>query len=570
MATPKPKGKRKKKRVKLTSHEIEKRAYRKEVRSIFGNSGFTRVGYISDKEFTYNGAKSDFDDVYTYENIIILIEYTVSKADKIGDHLKPKKIIYDEINKDTSAFLDFYEDKFPSLKETRSDLFDADQCKVIILYCAKYNVKKTHQDLISGIKYFNYPILRYFKSVTDAVKQSSRFELFHFLGLSINDIGENSILTSNVNDIYQGSILPHSHSNFPKGYKVVSFYVDPESLLERSYVLRSDGWRDEIGLYQRMISKAKINAIRKYLNIEKRVFINNIIVTLPSTTKLLDSKRNTVDPVKLRRTEPGTIEIPKGYNYIGLIDGQHRVFAYHEGGVNEENIAKMRKRQNLLVTGIIYPPGVKSIDKTKFEANLFLEINSTQTNAKSDLKQTIGLMLKPYSSESIAKAVINRLNGMGALEDMFERHFFDRDKIKTTSIVSYGLKPIVKLSGSDSFFSIWNNDDKNNLLKMENEDLLSDYISFCSENINYIVSAIKQKINNSKWTTDRKIKNKVLNTTAINGIIICQRLGLEDGIIGDLEFYQKKFDDINSFDFSKYKSSQYTQMGRDLYKKYFN
>ncbi|MFD2036060.1 DGQHR domain-containing protein [Belliella marina] len=570
MAKAKPKTKSKRS-VKLTPHEKEKNAYRKEVRGIFGNSGFTRVGYISDKEFIYNGAKSDFDDVYIYENIIILIEYTVSKADKVGDHLKPKKIVYDEILKDTSVFLDFYENKFPSLKETRSDLFDSDQCKVIILYCAKYNVKKTHQDLISGIKYFNYPTLRYFKSVTDAIKLSSRFELFHFLGLSINNIGMNSILTSNANDVYEGSILPHSHSNFPRGYKVVSFYVDPDSLLERSYVLRSDGWRDEVGLYQRMISKAKISAIRKYLKTEGRVFINNIIVTLPSTTKLLDKNRNTVDPDKLTKTEPGIIEIPKGYNYIGLIDGQHRVFAYHEGGLYEDNIAKMRKRQNLLVTGIIYPPGVKSIDKTKFEANLFLEINSTQTNAKSDLKQTIGLMLKPFSSESIAKAVINRLNGMGALEDMFEKYFFDRDKIKTTSIVSYGLKPIVKLSGTDSFFSIWDNENKNDLLNnSNNEDLLSDYISFCSENIDYIISAIKQKIDLSKWTTDRNVKNKVLNTTAINGIIICQRLGLEDGIIGNLEFYKEKFDKVNSFDFSSYKSSQYASMGRDLYTQFLS
>lgn len=569
MAKPKFTNKPKKKRTKLTPHEIEKRAYRKEVRSIFGNSGFTRVSYISDREFTYNGATSDFDDVYTYENVIVLIEYTVSKPDKIGDHLKPKKLLYDEIIKDTSAFLDFYEDKFPSLKETRSDLFDSEQCKIIILYCAKNNVKKTHQNLISGIKYFNYPVLRYFRSVADAVKHSSRFELFHFLELSINDIGENSISTSNPNDVYEGSILPHSHSNFPKGFKVVSFYVDPASLLERSYVLRSDGWRDEIGLYQRMISKTKINAIRKYLNIEGRVFINNIIVTLPSTTKLLDTNGDTVNPVILKKTKPGTIEIPKGYNYIGLIDGQHRVFAYHEGGVYEDNIAKMRKRQNLLVTGIIYPPDVKPIDKTKFEANLFLEINSTQTNAKSDLKQTIGLLLKPFSSESIAKAVINRLNGMGALEDMFEKHFFDRDKIKTTTIVSYGLKPIVKLSGTDSFYSIWEYPKKEDLLNNKSEDILSDYISFCSENIDNIISAIKQNIDDSKWTTDRKIKNKILNTTTINGIIICQRLGLEDRIIGDLEFYKEKFDKIDSFPFSNYKSSQYGQMGRDLYEEYF-
>lgn len=558
------------KRKKLAPEEIAKRNYRKEVRSIFNNCGFTRVSYISDKEFTYNGATSDFDDVYVYENLIILLEYTLTKADKIGTHLKPKKILYDEILKDTSRFLEFYEAKFPSLKETRSDLFDPEQCKVVILYCAKNNVRKDYQDLINRIKYFNYPILRYFKSVAETVKRSARFELFHFLDLSIDDIGENSITTSNSKDVYEGSILPHAHSNFEKGYKVVSFYVDPEALLERSYVLRNQGWRDEIGLYQRMISKTKVNSIRKYLKMEKRVFINNIIVTLPSTTKLLDAERNTVNPEKLKKTEPVTIEIPKGYNYIGLIDGQHRVFSYHEGGAFEDEISKMRKRQNLLVTGIIYPSKVKILDKTKFEANLFLEINSTQTNAKSDLKQTIGLMLKPFSSASIAKAVINRLNGYGALEDMFEKYFFDKNKIKTTSIVSYGLKPIVKLSGNDSFYRYWNDENKQQLLDQSNEELLTEYISFCASNINNLIGAIRQNISESKWTTDRRNKNKVLSTTAINGFIICQRLGLENGDYGDMNFYSEKFKNIDQFDFSIYKSSQYGQMGRDLYQKYFN
>lgn len=569
MAAIKRKSKRRKRR-KPTPEELEQRNHRTEIRSVFRNAGFEKVLSVSDKEFTFKKATSDFDDVFVYENVIVFTEYTITKSSNISSHLKPKKIVYDTINENLSEFLEFYEELFPVFKETRDDFYDHDQCKVIILYCSKNSINPKHKELVPDISYFDYPTLKYFKSVSDAVKKSSRFELFSFLGLTNEDVGRESINTAKPLDSYRGSILPHSHSNFEKGYKVVSFYIDPNSLLKRAYVLRKDGWRDEGSLYQRMISKGKIGAIRKYLNTKERVFINNIIVTLPSSTKLINENGNTVDPNVLTKTEPVVIQVPDGFNVVGLIDGQHRVFAYHEGGEFEEKIKKLREKQNLLVTGIIYPNSVREIDKTKFEANLFLEINSTQTNAKSDLKQAIGLLLKPFSSESIAKAVINRLNNIGPLEDYFERHFYDKDKIKTTSIVSYGLKPIVKLSGTDSFFSIWGEPRKSELQNENDMDLLHDYIQFCSDEINKMLVAVKVQINENKWSTNKDVKDKVLSTTAINGIIICLRRIIEEGKTSNQDFYQSKLETINSFNFSEYKSSQYGRMGRDLYDKFFS
>ena len=461
-------------RRKPTIQEIEQRNYRSEIRAIFRNVGFEKVLGVSDQEFTFCGVTSDFDDVFIYENIIVFVEYTLTKADKIGDHLKPKKIVYDKIINSKIDFLVFFENKFETFKTSRGDFYDHEQCKVIILYCSKNTVNQKYKDIIANIKYFDYQIIKYFKSVTEAVKLSTRFEFFSFLGLKHDEIGSKVIANPVSSDTYKGSILPHSYSNFDKGYKVVSFYIDPDSLLQRSYVLRKDGWRDEVGLYQRMIVKNKITTIRRYLVKEKRVFINNIIVTLPSSTKLIDQSSNTINPINLTKTEPVTIQIPKGFNVIGLIDGQHRVFAYHEGGESDNEIMKLRVKQNLLVTGIIYPESITAKEKTKFEANLFLEINANQTNAKSDLKQAIELLLRPYSSESIGKGVINRLNNIGPLEDFFERHFYDNHKIKTTSIVSYGLKSIVKLSGLDSFYSLWKDERKTELKLENNDELLSD------------------------------------------------------------------------------------------------
>jgi len=120
-----------------------------------------------------------------------------------------------------------------------------------------------------------------------------RFELFKFFGLTAEDIG---LGTGQPSRSYEGFILPESPSGFPSGYKVVTFYVDPDTLMSLSYVLRKDGWLDGDGLYQRMISKSKIRSMRQYLAQDERVFINNVIVSLPPTTKILDPKtKNQLD-----------------------------------------------------------------------------------------------------------------------------------------------------------------------------------------------------------------------------------------------------------------------------------
>lgn len=568
MATKKSRSKKKKK-ILLSPEDIQKRAHRKEIRSIFSNAGFTKVFGVSDKEFTFKGRTGDMDDVFICENIIVLIEYTCSKSENIGKHLLPKKVLFDNILKDKEEFIKFYEETFNTFKEARNDFYDYSECKLIILYCSRNTISQSHKDQLTNIIFFDYSIVKYFKSVTDSIKLSSKFELFKFLGLNHDEVGKYSITSASGKHDIMGTILPESHSNFEKGFKVVSFYIDPNSLLTRSYVLRKDSWRDEGGLYQRMIIKSKIKQIRKHLHVQKRVFINNIIVTLPSTTKLLDESDNTVNPSTLTKTQPVKIQIPDGFNVIGLIDGQHRVFAYHEGGEFESEITKLRVKQNLLVTGIIYPKSMNEVEKSKFEAKLFLEINSNQANAKSDLKQAIGLILNPFSSESIARAVIHKLNTTGPLQDLFERHFYDNNKIKTTSIVSYGLKPIVKLSGIDSFYTLWKEKNKDKLAKGDDMELLNKYIDFCAAELNVFLGAFRKNLDKDKWTFDKEIVDSILSTSTINGIIICLRSLIENGKTGDINAYNKKLSNLNLFNFLTYKSSQYGSLAKSLYETYF-
>jgi DGQHR domain-containing protein len=566
---------KKKKKKKLSAAEKEqdkiKRTHFREVRSIFSTCGFKRIPSASDKEFKFDGTTSDLDDVFIYENIIVLSECTTAQND-ISGHLKKKKVLYDKILKDPSAFLNFLSETFPDFAAAEKAKYQPHHLKVIILYCSRYPVKSELKDEVPGVSYLDYNIVRYFKTISDRVKYSARYELFNYLGLSHKDIGASAISPAATLKLsYKGSILPEGQSHFPKGYKVVSFYVDPAALLERCYVLRKDGWIDDAGLYQRMISHKKIESIRRYLLSKKRVFINNIIVTLPNSTQLTNDDGKTVDPAKIQQTEPGNILLPHEYNSIGLIDGQHRVFSYYEGGRDEAKISILRVQQNLLVTGVIYPQNISRTDRSKFEATLFLEINATQTNAKSDLKQAIGVLLQPFSQDSIARRIVNLLNAKGPLSDEFERYFYDKGKIKTTSIVSYGLKQLIKLSGEDTLFKVWNHSDKNQLVEKPIESLAQEYIKFCAAEINVFMSAIRSSLPPDRWTADSKVKGRMLTTTILNGFIICLRLLVEHKKLYVFETYKNKFAayDLSKFPFSTYKSSQYRKLGEALYEKYF-
>lgn len=541
------------------------------IRRVFQQTGFLRIRELSNKEFTFDGCTTDFDDVYVYENLVLCLEYTTAAAKNVGDHLKSKKIAYDKIGLDTIKFFRYLCSISEELKNKITRSYEASEIVMRVLYCSLNDFDDKYKNLIKDPIYLDYAALRYFKNLTDCVKKSSQYELFAFLKISPNLIGDRGKIGIAISaEHYSGTLLPETNSNFDAGYKVVSFYLDPEALIKRAYVLRKDGWRDSVGLYQRMISRPKIEAIRKYLKSNKRVFVNNIIVTLADDTKIIDDQGNTIDPTKINKTSPVKIQIPSRINTIGMIDGQHRTFSYYEAVNDDVEIAKLRRKQNLLVTGIIYPAEISALEKEKFEARLFLEINSTQTNAKSDLKQAIGLVLDPFSPESIATQVLITLNrNTGPLNGQIERHWFDKNKLKPTSIVSYAIKPLVKTSGSDSIFHLWDSANKEKMVQKHDAHLLSDYVNYCVSEINKFLSAAKINLPKELWVTDKSVAGRMLTTTNINSLLICLRIIIENNKAKGFAYYKANLKDLRKFNFKRYHSSQYTRMATAIYEKFF-
>lgn len=545
-----------------TPEQLKKReqsTHARQLRALFQGFGFQEMPHLREKDILFEGIQSELDGVFVHENVILITEFTTHSDCKA--HLNKKAHLYTKILQNPQKFTT---DIVFSSGEQK---FHKNKYKIRILYCSKYGVDDVYKSKFSELHYLDDKLYKYFYSVQQSVKKSGRFEFLAFFGIDAKDL-ETQMLPIQP---FAGSVLPESQSNFADHFKVVSFYATPDWLLKNCFVLRADGWREENGLYQRMISPYKIKKIRDYLIDQQRVFVNNIIVTLPSSTLLRDNNNKIIDASEIADTCAARIEVPTGFNSVGIIDGQHRVFAYHEGGKNDSTIKNMREQLNLLVTGIVTPTGLSTDKRTAFESRLFLEINSNQSSAKSGLKQTIGLLIYPHSEETVARRIANSLNDKhGPLQDKFEKPFETKHRMKITSIVSYGIKPLIKFSGDDSLMRTWANVNKGDLSIIEDMGLTNEYITYCAKVLNEYFSAIRQIVPNHLWTADSKIKGRLLNTNNMVGLLWCQRLHIEKySKVIDAATVKSKMASLDSFDFSAFKSSQFSALGQALFDQYF-
>lgn len=570
-------AKKKAKKKKKTAPDLQvllQRRQRSSIRALFNRLGFLRVN-SDGKHFNFKGRTGEFDDVFMFENIMILAEYTVGASG--SSHVGPKSILYNFINNNQSDWVEFAGDTF----DLSISKYNSHEYQVCICYFSTNAVSTEIYQALDFVKFLNGTKFRYFDALAKSIHKSARFEFFKYLGLDFKKVGPEIKNTSSSVRTFSGFILPESYSSFPKGFKVVSFYSDPNALLTMSYVLRRDSWRDEHGLYQRVLQKSRMAEMRKYLVNEERVFVNNIIVTLPNDTNLNEpgSTGKNIEPKQLQSVRNIEVAIPFRSDVIGLVDGQHRVFCYHEGSdVYEKQIVNLRDRQNLLVTGIIYPPEFGEGDKRRFEAKLFLEINDKQKRAKSELKQSIELILNPYSAIAISKAVVQRLNQCGALREMLQINYFDPPRlIRTSSIVSYGLRPLLKLEGTDSLYAAWTDASKEKLYELQRgkpdvskmEPVLSRYVEYCVASLNDLLIASRKVLGSERWALADKPKDRFLTPTVINGLIVCLRHVIENGKPLAQSTYEKKLASMEPSDFSRFKSSNWGALGAFLFKKYF-
>lgn len=200
-------------RKPLTAQELVKRDHFKRVRTLFTFSGFRHLARLTDKPFVFRQRPCDFDDVFLYENVLVLVEYTV-KTDQISHHLRNKKPLFDSIRDYSSDFISDIMEHLPAFTSVRNDIYDADQFRIVIVYASRYAFASSARIEAPDVKYLDYNIVRYLETTARTIRQSARPELLEFLGLTYADVGEAALnAPSDPSSSFDGSVLPESHSN---------------------------------------------------------------------------------------------------------------------------------------------------------------------------------------------------------------------------------------------------------------------------------------------------------------------------------------------------------------------
>lgn len=562
---------RKKKKV-LTEQQKKERickrrdaAFRKKIRSTFTNMGFISFP-TGNRHFRIGHRVVELDYLFVYKNIFIIGEDTCGK-NKDKDHIRNKSEAFREIQNNVLGFVTWLQNDFPEKKEI-IDKYHIDRIRIYYIYISQAKLLLTDDEkaLYSNLIFWESDTLMYFNRMSQCVYYSARYDLFRFLGLTNNQIGS-SMSAGNKTVIKAPIICPEDITGIRNGVRIVSFMMSAENLLKTSYVLRKDNWEESIWLYQRLIEKEKIKKIRAFLADKGAAFYNNIIVALPDNVRFEDEANNVVEVSQIGEFQRCSLIIPDEMNTVCVIDGQHRIFAHYEAPENEKYeavIAPLRRQLHLLVTGLIFPDGMKEADRKQLQSEIFLEINSNAKMVPADVLLHIGMIKDPLSDVGIARRVIEKMNRSRTFLNRFEMSALDEGKIKIASIIKFALRYLVTISpaeGKTSLFDFWTGN-KEALLDKDEEEL-ANYIEFCAKNIDLYFSAIRDAYK-SAWNDP---DSKLLSVIAINGFIIAYNRQLSQNGIQDYHFYIDRLKNLIvnfSNDTFPYTSSQYRKFSSQI------
>lgn len=547
-----------------STNEKKKRVAQQQLaRKIF--KVFTTVGFASvetkDIHFKLGGRDIEIDAAYLYENIVVLCEDT---AGGDHDHILKKNEIAGKIASDVNSFLKWFRGLSPFVAAELSG-FSNERIKIFFLYFSKHHQDWNEDDVrrYENLKLVPMHVLEYFNWITCCIKKSALYEVLHFLGLSKRDVGlrsegfDSSVIDAPI-------ISPAEFMGGDGRTRVVSFMFSPEKLLPMAYVMRKDGWEVSAEVYQRLIDKKKIKDIRKFLCDTHTTFYNNIIVSLPDGIRIIDKDGCSKKIFEVNEFTDGMkISIEREYNSIGIIDGQHRLYAYYVGGAHDDEIGELRKKLRLLVTGIIFPDDMALAERQKIQGKIFLDINENAKPVNASLMLHIKKMQEPFADTSIAQDVLEHMNQNGLFKGRFKTSALSMDGVPIASIVKYALKYLVGVSSASdrgSFLSYWSGN-VDGLKEHTDEDAKNQYVEYCSMCLNKYFTGVSYAFKADwDWTGNRTLLPSVVT---VNGFLIVLGELLKKEPPQEVEHYKDLFQKMK-LDFRKegfgYRSSQYRKL----------
>ena len=256
--------------------------------------------------------------------------------------------------------------------------------------------------------------LDYYSTITEQIGTSAKYQLLAevFEGIGINNLN---------------CSVPAIRSKIG-GQTFYCFMIEPSYLLPIAYVAHKLKTPDEVNSYQRIMQKNKLKEIRKYIQEEKGLFPNSIILNF--RTKNEDSLKFDMmsGQKEFENTKFGILHLPAKYKSAWIIDGQHRLYGFADTEEAEKVPIPVIAFENL---------------NASQQSNYFVDINSKQTNVSKNLLQELysSLLWESDKEDEKLVALISKIsNDLGA---EYDSPLYN--KIKNSN-VSKGIETPITLS----------------------------------------------------------------------------------------------------------------------------
>jgi len=311
---------------------------------LFYKLGFDKMNIGRECEVKYGKKQTDLstkkiDVIAQSKEVRVYIECTTQK----NDSLKIKQ----------------WSSEVSDIRKYESGNSETEKKNVVFVYCNDSAISESDRNTLfkKGIVYLNTAIIDYFLELKGQYARLAYFQLVSYLckGQQIKSITSEDLT------------IPAIRTKYGSKTYAYLFGVHPSTLIPLSTVPhRKLDYEDDLNHnYQRLIKKTKVNAIKKFIKNERGIFPTNIIISIESDKHSFKTFGKAINDI-----QHGTLTLPRQYQSVNIIDGQHRLFAYDGLEQSEKDL--------------IY---VVAFDKMDLEEQIktFIDINEKQTKVSPSL-----------------------------------------------------------------------------------------------------------------------------------------------------------------------------------------
>lgn len=285
----------------------------------------------------------------------------------------------------------------------------------------------------SGIKVWRERELLYYEALVDAIGKYAKYEMIHSFGITTTEEKDtHTVLALRFRQPYADSTT-----------NLYLFTTTPERLLKTCVIYRAA--RGSADAYQRVVRKARLKNVKKFVTKENALLPPNIIVHLsskvgwdPLPIPEQDISGKVITLAKKADCELGVLSIPMEYASIELIDGQHRLYGFVEAE------PATRKNFNLVVLGM---EGLSAGRRR----DTFVAINANSrrvdANLVAFLKYTDDEVECQKNPELMAIKLVVELNKTTPFKDRIRLLDIGNQKITLKGFSGYDLKGLVGRKG---------------------------------------------------------------------------------------------------------------------------